>query len=183
VSAILEPNVKLIRLKEISNYIYSAEANVKAYTIRRDTAYLLSYEENINKLSTQLDTLFWLSSESKIIDVNEAKSDQNFLKQIDTLRELIIERIDLFSKYIELKTVDNSQIPLLQLLQKMKAATLDLKNISEQNAGTLKNLFFYKFFPSKKKKRKYTRFSSGKHSKNYYQYTAGRKNKRRAGLV
>ena len=85
VSAILEPNIKLIKLKEISGCLYGAEANVKAYSIRRDTAYLLSYENYINYLNTRLDTLLVVSAKGGIIDTNEASSDKDFSKQIDKI--------------------------------------------------------------------------------------------------
>ena len=151
VSAILEPNIKLIKLKEISGCLYGTEANVKAYTLSRDTAYLLSYENYINYLNSQLDTLLWLSSESKIVDINQAKANQILLMQIDTLRELIISRIDLFSEYIELKTGKNSQDVLMQLLQKIQIKKTLVKNNSKQNVKIPKKSFLSRIFSSKKK--------------------------------
>ena len=153
VSAILEPNIKLIKLKEISGCLYGAEANVKAYSIRRDTAYLLSYENYINYLNTRLDTLLVVSAKGGIIDTNEASSDKDFSKQIDTLRELITSRVDLFSEYIELKTGEGSRDVLLQLLKKIKIKNPIIKNIPEQKAELPKKSFFSKIFALKKNKK------------------------------
>ncbi|MFH1320929.1 MAG: hypothetical protein ABII90_09795, partial [Bacteroidota bacterium] len=153
VSAILEPSIKLINLKEISGCLYGAEANVKAYTITRDTAYLLSYENYINYLNTRLDTLLWLSAKGGIVDMNQAKANQIFSTQIDTLEKLIIRRIDLFSEYIELKTEDNSHDVILQLIQKININKTISKNNFEQKTETPKNSFFSRLFSSKKNKR------------------------------
>ncbi|MEK6616504.1 MAG: histidine kinase dimerization/phospho-acceptor domain-containing protein, partial [Bacteroidota bacterium] len=153
VSAILEPNIKLAKLKEISSCLYGAEANVKAYTIRRDTAYLLSYENYINYLNTRLDTLLLLSSKGGIIYMNEARSNQIFSDQIDTVRELIIGRVDLFSEYIQFKTGESSQDVLLQLLQKIKIKKPVIKNHLEQKTETPKKSFFSQLFSSKKNKK------------------------------
>jgi PAS domain S-box-containing protein len=146
VSAILEPNARLIKLKEISDCLYGAEANIKAYTIRRDTAYLLNYENNINYLNTRLDTLILLSSEGKIVDKDEATVNKTFSLQIDTLKQLIISRIDLFSEYIELKTGAQSHDLLLQFLQKIQIKTTGLKNNSEQKEAIQKKSFFSQLF-------------------------------------
>ena len=62
VSDILDPNIKLNKLEEITVGLYSAEANIKAYNIRHDTAYLLSFENYIATLNAQLDTLLLLSA-------------------------------------------------------------------------------------------------------------------------
>ena len=44
---------------------------------------------------------------------------QKFSAQIDTLRKFILDRVDLFSEYIELKTEESSQDVLLKLIQKI----------------------------------------------------------------
>jgi signal transduction histidine kinase/CheY-like chemotaxis protein len=151
VSVILEPNIKLLKLKEISSSLYNAEANVKAFTISRDTAYLRNYENYFDHLNTQLDTLLLLSARGKIIDESSAKGKQKFSAQIDSLRKLIIARIDLFSEYIELKTDDNSRDVLLKLIQKIKSKKPVVKNISEQKAKPPKKSFFSRLYSSKKK--------------------------------
>ena len=121
VSAILDPNIKLNKLKEITVGLYSAEANVKAYNIRHDTAYLLSYENYITTLNSQIDTLLWLSSIDKIIvGVDDIKYNQNFTAQIDTLKGLINSRIDLFNEYIALKSEKSTEDVLLHVLKKIK---------------------------------------------------------------
>lgn len=150
VSAILEPNIKLIKLKEISNSLYGAEENVKAYTIRGDTTYLFRYETTINNIFTGLDTLQLLSGKSKIVDENMANNIKNFSKQIDTLKELIITRVDLFNKYIELKTGESSADVLSELLQKVKISKILTGKNNEQKAETPKKSFFSKLFSSKK---------------------------------
>ncbi|MHB1106505.1 MAG: ATP-binding protein [Lutibacter sp.] len=151
VSVILEPNIKLLKLKEISSSLYNAEANVKAYTISRDTAYLRNYENYFNYLNTQLDTLLLLSVNGKNIDASSVKDKKKFSTQIDTLRKLIIARVDLFSEYIELKTEDNSKDVLLKLIQKIKVKKPVVKNISEQKTKTPKKSFFSRLYSSKKK--------------------------------
>ena len=151
VSVILEPNIKLLKLKEISNSLYNAEANVKAYTISRDTAYLRSYENYFNHLNTQLDTLLLLSAKGKNIDESSAKNKQKFAAQVDSLKKLIIGRVDLFSEYIELKIGDNSKDVLLKLIQKIKIKKPLVKNISEQKTEPLKKSFFSRLYSSKKK--------------------------------
>ena len=158
VSAILEPNIKLIKLKEISGCLYGAAANVKAYSIRRDTAYLLSYENYINYLNTRLDTLLVVSAKGGTIDTNEARSDKNFSKQIDTLRELITSRVDLFSEYIELKTGEGSRDVLLQLLKKIKIKNPIIKNAPVQKVEPPKKSFFSKLFSSKRNKKDTSNF-------------------------
>jgi len=121
VSAILDPNIKLNKLKEITVGLYSAEANVKAYNIRHDTAYLLSYENYITTLNSQIDTLLWLSSIDKIIvGVDDIKYNQNFTAQIDTLKGLINSRIDLFNEYIALKSEKSTEDVLFHVLKKLK---------------------------------------------------------------
>jgi len=152
VSVMLEPNIKLLKLKEISNSLYNAEANVKAYTISRDTAYLRSYENYFNHLNTQLDTLLLLSAKGKYIDASSAMDKQKFSVQIDSLRKLIIGRVDLFSEYIDLKIDDNSKDVLLNLMQKIKINKPIVKNISEQKTKPPKKSFFSRLYSSKKKK-------------------------------
>jgi hypothetical protein len=78
VSAILEPNVKIIKLKAISSCLYSAEKNIKAYTINLDPLYLLQYEKDINLLNTHLDTLLIMSSTGGIVDTIKSKSNYIF---------------------------------------------------------------------------------------------------------
>ena len=78
IAAIQEPNIKLIKLKEVSNCLYSAEGNVKAYIIRQDTSYLHSYEYNIDCINKGLDTLQLLSAKGKISDGEMAKKNKNF---------------------------------------------------------------------------------------------------------
>ena len=114
VTAILEPNVKLIKLKEISRCLYGAEANVKAFTVSQDTTYLLNYEKYIIRLNSRLDTLLVISSKGKIVNADESKSDKMFSAQIDTLSELIAFRLDLFSDYIEHKSGKSSEDVLLK---------------------------------------------------------------------
>src|ERR1035437_9249001 len=152
VSAILLPNIKLIKLKEISGCLYGAVANVNAYSIRRDTAYLISYKNYINYINTRIDTLVKLSGKGKIIDKNEEKANQNFLAQIDTLRDLMIERIDLFNQYIELKTGESSPDVLLQVLQKIKTKTPAVNIEPAQKAETSKKSFFSRLVSKKNKK-------------------------------
>ena len=151
VSVILEPNIKLLKLKEISNSLYNAEANVKAYTISRDTAYLRSYENYFDHLNTQLDTLLLLSAKGKYIDTSSAMDKQKFSVQIDSLRKLLISRLDLFSEYIDLKIDDNSKDVLLNLMQKIKIKKPVVKNISEQKTKPPKKSFFSRLYSSKKK--------------------------------
>ncbi|MBI5539439.1 MAG: response regulator [Bacteroidia bacterium] len=151
VSSILEPNIKLVELKQISVSIYNAEANVKAYVISKDTVYLLYYEYYINNLNSRLDTLYLLSKESKIVDENQSKSNHLFSAQIITLRKLIKNRIDLFNEYIELKTGKNSQNELLKLIHKIKINKKEVKNSNEQNIEIPKKSFFSQIFSSKKK--------------------------------
>jgi len=152
VSALQEPNIKLIKLKEITVCLYGAETCVKAYTITHDTANLLIYKTYINFLNTRLDTLLLLSSEGKIIYINQVKANQNFIAKIDTLRELIISRVNLFSEYIELKTGSNSEDALSNLFKKIKIKKTVLKSIAEQEAETPKKSFFSRLFSSKKDK-------------------------------
>ncbi|MBI4947279.1 MAG: PAS domain S-box protein [Bacteroidetes bacterium] len=157
VTAILEPNIKLVKLKEISNNLYSAEASVKAYTIKRDTAYLLSYENYIHRINTRLDTLLLLSSRGETHDIDEANVNQDFSAKIATLKELIVIRVSLFSEYIELKTGESSQDILLQLLHKTKNTVVKKLSASKtdhlkQVAETPKRSFFSKLFSSQKKK-------------------------------
>ncbi len=152
VSVILEPNIKLLKLKEISNSLYSAEANVKAYIISRDTVYLRSYENYFDHLNTQLDTLLLLSDKGKNMDASSALDKQKFSSQIDSLKILIIGRVDLFSEYIELKIGDNSKDVLLKLIQKIKIKKPVVKNISEQKTEPPKKSFFSRLYSSKKKK-------------------------------
>ncbi|MDP2069994.1 MAG: hypothetical protein Q8K04_13665, partial [Lutibacter sp.] len=151
VSVILEPNIKLLKLKEISNSLYNAEASVKAYTISRDTAYLRSYENYFDHLNTQLDTILLLSAKGKYIDESTAMDKQKFSVQIDSLRKLIIGRIDLFSEYIDLKTDNNSKDVLLKLMQKIKIKKPVVNTVSEQKTKPPKKSFFSRLYSSKKK--------------------------------
>lgn len=175
VSAILEPNIKLNKLKEITVGLYSAEANVKAYNIRHDTAYLVSYENHITTLNTQLDTLLWLSTKDKItVGVDEIKYNQNFSLQIDSLRKLINNRIDLFSEYIALKADKSNDDALTHVLKKIKIqkhivendvsdnttpnitvseiTPIEDKDVIQKTKTTIKS-FFSKLFSSNKNKK------------------------------
>jgi len=166
VSAILDPNIKLNKLKEITVGLYSAEANVKAYNIRHDTAYLLSYENYITTLNSQIDTLLWLSSIDKIIvGVDDIKYNQNFTAQIDTLKGLINSRIDLFNEYIALKSEKSTEDVLFHVLKKIKIQkpVKDNPIINTVQKTVKKNVvktpkvstksFFAKLFSSKKKEK------------------------------
>lgn len=133
IEGILEPNIKLVKLKEISGCLYGAEANVRAFTIRQDTAYLLSYENYINYLNTRLDTLRVLS-----------KRNSEFSVQIDTLKKLIDERIELFSEYIELKTADESGDVLEEGFKKIESEMSDGKNKSDDKNKPRKIFLFSK---------------------------------------
>ncbi|MBI2281153.1 MAG: response regulator [Bacteroidetes bacterium] len=136
VSAILNPNIKLNKLKEITVGLYSAEANVKAYNIRHDTAYLLSYENYITTLNTQIDTLLLLSSIDKInVGISEIKYNQNFSAQIDTLKNLINIRIDFFNEYIALKTEKSTDNLLLHVLKKIKIQKPKVNNVTVEAAN------------------------------------------------
>lgn len=151
VTAMLEPNIRLIKLKEISGCLYSAEENVNAYAIKNDKAYLIKYEGHINKLNALLDTLHYLS-EGKIVYVNEEKANELFSSQIDTMSALIVNRVDLFNEYIRLKTVKSAQDGLFHLLQKIKInKSIEGKNL-EQKAETPKETFFARIFSSDKNK-------------------------------
>lgn len=162
VSAILDPNIKLNKLKEITVNLYSAEANVKAYNIRHDTAYLLSYENYIATLNTQLDTLLLLSTIDKInVGVNEIRYNQKFSGQIDTLKNLINNRIDLFNEYIELKTEKSTDDVLLHVLKKIKIQNPIESDIQRnvEKEGVKKSevptkSFFARLFSPKKKEKK-----------------------------
>jgi len=149
VSAILEPNTKLIKLKELSGCLYDAESNIKAYTIRHDTAYLLNYENYINYINIRLDTLLYLSSKGGIVDLNQEKDDQYFSAQIDTLKKLIICRVNLFSEYIEIKTGESSRDVFLQLLKKIQINKTVAKINHEQKTEIPKRSFFAQLFSSK----------------------------------
>ena len=153
VSTILEPNIRLITLKEISSCLYSAEANVKAYTIRLDTAYLLTYKYHISNLNSQLDTLLWLSTKNKIVTKNEQKANQIFKENIDSLRKLIAIRVDLFNQYISVKTSDSSQTGLNKLLQKIQINKPILIQNSTPEIKPQKKSAFARFFSSKKDKK------------------------------
>jgi PAS domain S-box-containing protein len=172
VSAILDPNIKLNKLKEITVGLYSAEANVKAYNIRHDTAYLLSYENYIATLNNQIDTLLWLSTEDKVnVGLSEIDYNQNFTAQIDTLKGLINSRIDLFNEYIVLKSEKSKEDLLLHVLKKIKIQK-PVKNSPiphiKEGAGTVQKIaekdvvkkpevpiksFFARLFSSKKKEK------------------------------
>ena len=139
VSAILDPNIKLNKLKEITVGLYSAEANIKAYNIRHDTAYLLSFENYITTLNTQLDTLILLSAIDKInVGVNEIRYNQKFSAQIDTLKNLINNRIDLSNEFIELKAQKSTDDVLLHVLKKIKIQQPKNKNNAEK-VGNMTN--------------------------------------------
>ena len=164
VSDILDPNIKLNKLKEITVGLYSAEANIKAYNIRHDTAYLLSFENYIATLNSQLDTLLLLSALDKInIGVNEIRYNQKFSAQIDTLKNLINNRIDLSNEFIELKTEKSTDDVLLHVLKKIKIQkpidpSVDEqkeveKEIIKKSDGSIKS-FFARLFSSKKKEEK-----------------------------
>ncbi len=151
VTAMLEPNIKLIKLKEISGCLFSAEENVNAYAIRKDTAYLTKYENHISKLNTLINTLHFLS-EGKIVDSNEAKANELFSSQIDSMSVLIVNRVDLFNEYIQLETGKSAQDGLSHLLQKIKINNSIGGNNSEQKTETPKESFFSRIFSSDKNK-------------------------------
>lgn len=158
VAAILNSNIKLNKLKEISIVLNSAEANVKAYNIRRDSTYLLNYENYITKLNAQLDTLLFLSSVDKVIvGKDEIKYNHKFSSQIDTLSILINTRIDLFSEYIALKTENSTDDVLLHVLKKLKITKhiVNNKSVNEEDSAIQKTgnpitMFFSKLFSSDK---------------------------------
>ena len=71
--------------------------------------------------------------------------------QIDTLRGLIIARVDLFNQYIDLKTGRTSGDVLLKLIQKIKIRKSSAKKHTGQKIETQKKTFFSKLFSSSKK--------------------------------
>ncbi len=158
VSAILDPNIKLNKLKEITVVLNSAEAKVKAYNIKPDTAYLSSYEKYIATLNAQIDTLLWLSTKNKIaVGADEKKYNQNFSAQIDTLRTLINTRIDLFNEYIALKTNNSNNDVLSYVLKKIiitkdiddKLSNNEEKNVVQKTKNPIQS-FFSKVLSSNK---------------------------------
>lgn len=161
VTAIRDPNIKLNKLKEITVSLYSAEANVKAYNVRHDTAYLLSYENHITTLNLQLDTLLLLSNHNKVnVGISDIKYNQNFSNQIDTLKNLINTRIDLFNEYIALKTDKNSNDVLQNVLKKLEVKKPVKTYIQEVEKEDVikepepeKKSFFSRIFSSNKKKK------------------------------
>jgi len=158
VSDILDPNIKLNKLKEITVGLYSAEANIKAYNIRHDTAYLLSFENYIATLNAQLDTLLLLSAIDKInVGVNEIRYNQKFSTQIDSLKNLINNRIDLSNEFIALKTEKNNEEVLLHVLKKIKIQKPIEPSADRQKRGekkAVKKSFFERLFSPKKKEEK-----------------------------
>jgi PAS domain S-box-containing protein len=161
VTAIRDPNIKLNKLKEITVSLYSAEANVKAYNVRHDTAYLLSYENHITTLNLQLDTLLLLSNQNKVnVGISDIKYNQYFSNQIDTLKNLINTRIDLFNEYIALKTDKNSNDVLQNVLKKLevkKTVKTYIQEVEKENViqepEPEKKSFFSRIFSSNKKKK------------------------------
>lgn len=154
VSAILDPNIKLNKLKEITVVLNSAEANVKAYNIKQDTAYLLGYENYIARLNTQIDTLLWLSNVDKVIaGVNEIAYNQKFSLQIDTLRTLINTRIDLFNEHISLQSKENAGDVLFHVLKKIiignKIPLNENENPIQKTENPIKSFFAKLFLPKK----------------------------------
>ena len=154
VSAILDPNIKLNKLKEITVVLNSAEANVKAYNIKHDTTYLLGYENHIATLNTQIDTLLWLSTIDKVIvGTNNINYNQKFSAQIDTLRTLINARIDLFNEHILLKSGENTGDVLSHVLKKIiidnNIPVYEKENTIQKTVNPIK-LFFSKLFSSNK---------------------------------
>jgi signal transduction histidine kinase/ActR/RegA family two-component response regulator len=149
VSAILEPNIRLIKLKEISDCVHGAEANVKTYTIKHDTTYLCSYENYICRLSADVDTLVLQVIEARNKDKGEANTNQNVLLQIDTLKKLITYRVDLFSEYITFKTGESSKDIFLQLLKSIKNKGTTIESDSIPKSEILKGSFFSRLFSSK----------------------------------
>gem|GEM_PF-5000007 len=120
VSSILEPNVKLLKLKEIAVFLNSSEASVIAFTVTNDTAYLMNYKNIIRELDKSIDTLLSMSLNVAKIDNKAAVHNNFFSAQIDTLNQLISVRIDLFNEYIELKSGKNSEKVLLQLIENVR---------------------------------------------------------------
>jgi len=157
VSAILGPNIKLNKLKEITVSLNNVEATVRTYNVKQDTAYLLSYEDYIAILNTQIDTLLWLATQDKIfVGANEIKYNQNFSTQIDTLRALINARIDLFNEYISLEKGEDVGEVLTHVLRKIKLnhKTPPIEKDTIQKTENSVRSFFSKLFSSNKNKEK-----------------------------
>ena len=99
-------------------------------------------------------------SESKIVDSTEAIAKELFSSQIDTMSALIVNRVDLFNDYIQLKTGKSAQDGLFHLLQKIQINKSIEGNNLEQKTETSKGTFFSRIFSSDKNKEETSVISS-----------------------
>ncbi len=120
------PELKLIRVREISMDLEKAQNSIRIYTLTNDTVDLKPYYSVITNIDTLLNRLR-----------SECKNDILLQQQTDTISKLIEENIDIWNKIIYLNSNQKMADYLKQLADELDSAD----NARNMQGGILKRIF------------------------------------------
>jgi signal transduction histidine kinase/CheY-like chemotaxis protein/HPt (histidine-containing phosphotransfer) domain-containing protein len=123
----LKPEIKLLRIREISMDLEKAENSIRIYSITNDTLDLLPYYKIISNIDEKVGRL-----------VSECKNDSVLLKQTNTISRLIEENIVIWNELLYLNHNDKVIEYLKQLSDHIDSVS---NNAKKQERGILKRVF------------------------------------------
>ena len=128
----VNPELRLLSIREISMDLEKAENSIRIYTITRDTLDLKSYQNIVPKIRKKTGKLR-----------NECKNDPLLLKQTDAIGKLIEQNIVIWNELLNLNRNNKVSEDLKQLSDSLNTA-------SANNRKTEKGLFKRIFSRNKK---------------------------------
>lgn len=123
----LKPEIKLLRIREISMDLEKAENSIRIYSITNDTLDLLPYYKILSNIDNKVARL-----------VLECKNDSVLLKQTNTISRLIEENIVIWNELLYLHHNDKVIEYLKQLSDHIDSVS---NNAKKQERGILKRVF------------------------------------------
>ncbi|HXC05176.1 MAG TPA: ATP-binding protein [Bacteroidia bacterium] len=132
VSSVSKPDLRLQKIEQIQTSLAEAESGLRAYALSLDDKYLEPYERFLAQAEAQMDTLR-----------NYPGVTPMQLTEIHQLDSLLNEKLDVFFKFLNLKTSGSPKITLTEIADKLKQASSDTAWGTPKRtvAGRLRSLF------------------------------------------
>jgi signal transduction histidine kinase/CheY-like chemotaxis protein len=139
-----QPNFTLIVLKEIYNDLADCEKSIQYYNLTGNYNYLVPYYDVISTVDSKIDQLYNYNQGNKIREA-----------QIDTITQLIEEKLLIWDKLLMLRNDNKISDALNALSQKLEVSTdsLNMKIAAEQ-VKPKQDSSYIRIIPSKEKEKK-----------------------------
>ncbi len=121
----LDPEMRLVNIREISHDLEAADNSVRIYTITRDTSDLKTYYSVVNSIDDKINDL-------KL----ECKSDSVMLNQADTISDLIEENIVTWNELLYL--IDH--VNVVDYLKHL-SGQINNASVADEKKGILRRVF------------------------------------------